>query len=523
MRGTETANGAQGDATREEEPPGSPPGASGALAELYDPAALRRLGHALVDQLADRLEAARRGEGPVLPWRPPAERVAAFAQPIPQRPPDSYAALGPLVARYLDESIQLHHPRYIGHQVSVVPAVAALADLVTSVFGNEACIYELGPAGTAVELAVLDWCLKAVGWASGADGLITSGGSLGNLTALLAARAAAAPGVAWREGVAAAPRLVLLASEHVHYCIARAAGIIGLGEGAVIPVATDGACRMDPSALKSAYRRTVREGRPVMAVVATSGVTATGAHDPLRPIGEFCRERGLWFHVDGAHGASALLSPRHRAKLDGVELADSLVWDFHKMLFMPAMATAVLFRDGRRAHTVFEQDASYLYHSEVADARFDLGHRTFECTKRVLALPLWLTVMTHGVEGVVAPLERTYTLAAWLAARLKQEPGIEVAHEPEANIVCFRLRRPGLAGAALDAFQEAVRRRLARSGSFYLSQARLPAGVHLRATVQNPMTAEAELEALPAALRAAAAEVVAAEPQPAAPAVKPSV
>jgi L-2,4-diaminobutyrate decarboxylase len=481
------------------------------VARMYDPEALRRLGHALVDQLADRLAAMRRGEGPVLPWAPPAERVDAWAAEPPARTDAPEAAAGPLLARYLDESLQTHHPRYVGHQVSVSPPHAALADLVTSVFGNEACIYELGPAGTAIELAVLDWCLSLVGWAPGADGLLTTGGTLGNLTALLAARGAASPGVAWREGVTAAPRLAILASEHVHYCVTRAAGIMGLGEAAVVPVATDAACRIDPQGLKSAYRRTVREGRRVMAVVATAGITATGAYDPLRMMGEFCRERGLWFHVDGAHGASALASPAHRRQMEGVELADSLVWDFHKMLFMPALATAVLFRDGRRAHTVFEQDASYLYHAEAADVRFDLGHRTFETTKRVLALPLWFSLMTQGVERVIAPLERTYQLAGWLAERLSSEADIEVPVKPESNIVCFRMKRPGVVGAALDGFQEAVRRRLARSGSFYLSQARLPSGVHLRATLMNPTTAEADLEALPGALRQAAAEVIAAE------------
>jgi L-2,4-diaminobutyrate decarboxylase len=483
------------------------------IAELYDPEALRRLGHALVDQLADRMAAAKRGEGPVLPWRPPADRVAEYlALPVPARPEAPETLAPALLARYLDDSLQVHHPRYIGHQVSVTPPGAALADLVTSVLGNESCVYELGPSGTAIELAVLRWCIAQVGWTTrAADGLVTSGGTLGNLTALLGARGAASPGIAWREGMPAAPRMAILASEHVHYCITRAAGILGLGEAAVVPVATDGACRIDPQGLKSAYRRTVREGRTVMAVVATAGITATGAHDPLRAVGEFCRERGLWFHVDGAHGASALASPAHRRKLDGVDLADSLVWDFHKMLFMPALATAVLFRDGRRAHTVFEQDASYLYHAEAADARFDLGHRTFETTKRPLALPLWLSLMTQGVERVLAPLERTYALAGWLAERLGREADIEVPVPPESNIVCFRVKRPGLAGAALDGFQESVRRRLAREGGFYLSQARLPGGVHLRATLMNPATTEDDLEALPGALRRAAAEVIAAE------------
>ena len=481
------------------------------LAQLYDPEALRRLGHALVDQLADRLAAAQRGDGPVLPWRSPMEQAASFAEPPPDRPEAPEAAVPAAVARYLDGTINVHHPKYIGHQVSVVPPVAALADLVSTVSGNEACIYELGPAGTAIELAITRWCLEQAAFPPGADGLITSGGTLGNLTALLAARGAVAPSTAWREGVAAAPRLAILASEHVHYCITRAAGILGLGESAVVPVPTDAACRIDLNGLAGAYRRTVREGRRVMAVVATAGITATGAYDPLREIGEFCRERGLWFHVDGAHGASALLSPTHRARLDGVELADSLVWDFHKMLFMPALATAVLFRDGRRAHTVFEQDASYLYHAEAADARFDLGHRTFETTKRVLAFPLWLALQTHGVSRLIAPLEHTYALAQWLAERLAREPDLEVPVAPESNIVCFRVRRPGLTGSALDAFQEAVRRRLARSGDYYLSQARLPGGVHLRAALMNPVTTEADLEGLPAAVRKAAADVAAEE------------
>src|SRR5688500_1354557 len=130
------------------------------LAELYDPEALRRLGHALVDQLADRLAAAQRGEGPVLPWRAPAEQAASFAGPPPEHPDAPEAGVPGAVARYLDGTISVHHPRYIGHQVSVAPPVAALADLVSAVTGNEACIYELGPAGTAIELAVTRWCLE---------------------------------------------------------------------------------------------------------------------------------------------------------------------------------------------------------------------------------------------------------------------------------------------------------------------------------------------------------------------------
>ena len=153
-------------------------------------------------------------------------------------------------------------------------------------------------------------------------------------------------GAAWEKGVCSGPPLAVIVSEHAHYSVARAAGILGLGQENVMRVPVDRHFRIQLPALADRYQAALAQGKKVVAVVASAGTTATGSFDPLREIGEFCRARGVWLHVDGAHGASVLLSPKYKALADGIELADSVIWDAHKMLFMPGLATALLLPQG---------------------------------------------------------------------------------------------------------------------------------------------------------------------------------
>jgi L-2,4-diaminobutyrate decarboxylase len=476
----------------------------------FDPEHFRREGRALIEVLADYLARAQQGAAapgderlPVLPWVPPDQAVEDWAAAFPRAGATLPALLGRVIAR----AIHLHHPRYVGHQVTPPLPEAALCDLTASLLNNGTAVYEMGPVSTALERLLVRFLAGAMGMRAGADGVFTSGGSAGNLTALLAARQARAGFDVWSEGAAGGPPLAFLCSSQAHYSVARALQIMGLGAKAAWPVPVDAQFRLAAPALAPAKRAAEAAGRRVIGVVASAGSTATGAYDPLHAVASFCEGHGLWMHVDGAHGAAAALSARHRALVAGIERADSVVWDAHKLMLMPALVTAVIFRDGGRSYEAFAQDASYLF-EDVSPERqwFNLAGRTLECTKLMMSLKLYAALATRGPAFFARYLDDMYALAAAFAERIDAAPDFQLAVRPQSNIVCFRHLPPdGRRGPALDELQARVRRQLLERGDFYLVQTGLPDGVYLRVTLLNPLTTLGDLEALLAAVREAAA------------------
>ena len=400
--------------------------------------------------------------------------------------------LAKFIERYLASSTRLHHPGYMAHQVAVPHPSGSIAAMVDGFTNNAMAIYEMGPAAAAVELWVLNWMIGKVGWntmpyprdsasaSSGgphAGGVLTHGGSLANLTALLAARSRVAPD-AWERGVPG--DLALLVPAESHYSVSRAAGILGLGSSAVVALDTDVNGRIVPDRIRPRLRAVKESGRRPMALVANACSTALGLYDRLREIGAVCREEGVWLHVDGAHGGSALLSARTRGLLDGVELADSMVWDAHKLMRTPTLCAAVLLRDGRDLDAAFRQEASYLFHDK-AQPGVDFIHRTVECTKAGLGLRFFAVLAALGEEGLAKYVERQTDLAREAHAWISGLPGFECAAAPESNILCFR-------AAAPDAVQIAARDALIAEGSFHLSTAEVHGRRWLRAAFMNPHT-----------------------------------
>jgi L-2,4-diaminobutyrate decarboxylase len=355
------------------------------------------------------------------------------------------------------------------------------------------------------EFAVVTWMARVLGMPPTAGGLLTSGGSIGNLTALLAARQAAAGFDTWTDGAHAGPPLAVLVAGTAHYSIARAVRALGWGDAGAVTVAVDEAYRMRADDLPRAHAAAIASGRRPIAVVASAGSTATGAYDPLPAIADFCEAHALWLHVDGAHGAGAALSPRHRHLVAGIERADSVVWDAHKLLALPALCTAVLYKDEARSYEAFAQEASYLFAPERE--WWNLGLRTVECTKRMMSTILYASLRAYGVGFFRAYVERVFALGAAFGARLAAAPDFELAAPPEANILVFRYRPDrALEGAALDELQAAIRRRCVEHGRWYFLQTRLNGSLWLRTALMNPLAAAAELDGVLDAIRATARE-----------------
>ncbi len=388
---------------------------------------------------------------------------------------------------YLHYSVQFHNPRYIAHQVSIPDYPGALAAMVNGVTNNPMAIYEMGPAAATMEFAVINWMLRKVGWTEQArpgsaptsnpgGGVLTHGGSLANLTALLAARARIAPD-AWEFGT---PRdLAVLVPPTSHYSVARAVAILGLGSRAIYHLGVNRNGVVEADSLASSLDKVQRDGRRCMAVVANTCATATGLHDPLRAIGEFCQAHGIWLHADACHGATALLG-ESRHHLDGIELADSMVWDTHKMMQVPTLCAAVLLKDGADFDRAFHQQASYLAYGHDQDA-YDSLPRAIECTKAALGLKVFLTLAWRGEQALGDYVDNRYRVTAQFHDQIQQRPGFECLCQPESNILCFRYDID-------DAAQQAIRDELVRTREFHLTSAQVAGQTWLRLTVMNKLT-----------------------------------
>jgi len=455
-----------------------------------DPTLFRESGHDLVDQLADYLEAALAGRTPqVLPAVAPEDQLAA----TPMFGEEPGSLVKEVAEDLLRRGFHLHHPRTMGHQDGLPVPAAALAGFLTSLMNNDPSVYETGPAVVPIELRVLRWMSDEIGLPQEAGGVITNGGSLGNLTALLAARQDRAGFDLWSRGQSAGDDLCVLVSEQAHYCVSRAVRIMGCGDAGIVQVSVDAGKRLDPAALPAALEEARARGRHPIAVVGSACTTATGSYDPLAEIADFAEAHGLWFHVDAAHGGSVVLSPRYRHLAAGLERADSVVWDCHKLMMMPALLTAVLFRDGRRSYETFRQEATYLFKERPEVEWYNPGNRTLECTRPASAVLLYTALRVHGVGVFRDYVTRCFDVARMLAERVEAAPDFELHMRPDANIVCFRYRRGGPAG---DGLHEHARRVILASGRYYLTSVELDGRNWLRCTFQNPFTDEPELDGL---------------------------
>jgi len=262
---------------------------------------------------------------------------------------------------------------------------------------------------------------------------------------------------------------------------------------------------MDPNRLDDMLRELRAKNQPIVAVVACGCATPIGAFDPLNDIADVCERHEVWMHVDAAHGGCACFSQRHSHLVDGLERADSLIWDAHKMLFVPALCAFVFYRNRSHKFETFRQDAPYLFDPSAPGlAEYDSGLRTIECTKRAVAYGLWGVWSLFGPRLFADMVDITFDLGKALYEKLSAAPDFEPVHEPECNIVVFRHVPDSLRDAPperLGQFQLELRRKLIESGEFYIVSTNIDGVGALRVTIINPLTTPGHLDQLLDALR----------------------
>ncbi len=461
------------------------------ISDVFNTESFRKNGHRLVDLLADYMEQAKTGQDmPVLDWVEPDQQVE-FWKNYTIEGDDLTPFFHDIIAR----SIHLLHPKYMGHQLTPTAPVTALAAFLAGVVNNGMVGYEMGSVTTAMEKLAVQVFTHALGFGKNGDGFFTSGGTLANLTALLSARKAVSGRNIWANGNDG-KQLSIMVSAEAHYCVDRAARIMGLGSDGIILVETNTDFQMKVDLLEDSWQKAKSEGKEVFAVVGSSCTTATGSYDNLEAIAAFAANKNIWFHVDGAHGGPVIFTEKYKYLVNGIHLADSVVIDCHKMLMTPALTTALLYKHADQSYHTFQQDAQYLWQKDVDPEWYNYGQRTFECTKLMMSLKFFTLVKVHGVEVLGENVTVLYDLAREFANLIKRRNRFELAMEPQSNIVCFRLNDSSLSLEEQNRKNSLIRKQILEEGEFYIVQTTLRGVIYLRTTLMNPFTTAEHLEKL---------------------------
>jgi glutamate/tyrosine decarboxylase-like PLP-dependent enzyme len=410
--------------------------------------------------------------------------------------------------KIMDLSRHNGHARFFGYVASPSTPIGAYGDLIASALNANITCWRSGPAGTEVERMVVRWLGSLINYDRDARGLLTSGGSMANMIALLVANrrksgAAVARSGLWNSG----SPMTVYASSEVHMSIAKAADILGFGRDYVREIKCDDRQRMRLTLLRENIEADRKEGLRPFCVVGSAGTTNTGVVDPLSEIAAIAKEFDLWFHVDGAYGAPGILDERKKHLFAGLELADSVSLDPHKWLYVPVDAGCLLFRDDAAARATFSTDeADYIkthgYVDEEAFAFWDYG---VELSRRFRALKVWLTLQYYGSRRIADAISEDISLAEYLGEVVSKSDDFELLAPVELSICCFRYIS---SEADLDKLNERIMERVQKGGRAYLSNATVNGHFALRACITNFRTTKSDIDETVAAIRDAAKNCV---------------
>lgn len=446
--------------------------------------------------------------GPFPPSSPDELRSAiAGWDPLPDDGAPLTTVLDDLGRDVLARGARVSDPWCAAHLHPPTLISAAAAELAIAATNQSMDSFDQAPAATYAEDHLVTRLTRLLGLPQTATGVLTSGGTASNLLGLLLARdhAAGGPNLAGLPDEAA--RWRILASSGAHVSIRQAAAVLGLGRDAVVAVAVDEAGRMDVHALDRTLDTLTRAGTTPIAIVGTAGTTDTGAVDPLDAIAGRARAHAMWFHVDAAVGSAFALSDRLTALLDGVEQADSITADLHKLWWQPIGASALLIRDAETMAGVREP-ADYLNRAEPGTA-LDLVDRSLDTSRRFDALKILVSLRTTGRRRLGAMVEHVVALAHRAGDVISAQDGLELLSEPQTVTVLFRCHPPGASDDELDALNVDVQRHLLATGRAVVGRTRHRGQVALKLTFVNPLTTHDDVAALVRLIADTAAERIA--------------
>ncbi len=446
----------------------------------------RRFGHEVIDWVADYLE--RVEQYPVVARVRPGEIAGALPSTPPGAPEGMERILHDFRETLVPGITHWNHPGFMAYFGITGSGPGILAETLSAGLNVNAMLWHTGPSATELEERSIDWLRQMVGLPDRFHGHLQDTASTSTLVALAGAREAAGLRIR-EEGLSGRdlPHLRVYCSDQAHSVVDRACITLGLGVAGTRRVRSDTDFRMLPEALEAAIAEDLARGDRPIAVVATVGTTSSTSVDPVRAIADVARRHGLWLHVDAAYGGAAAVVPEMRWIFEGVELADSIVINPHKWLFVPVDCSVLLVREPEVIRRAFAYSLDIL-RSEAGDAATNLMEFGPALGRRFRALKLWMVIRYFGQEGIVERLRAHIALAASLARRVRSEPGWELMAPAHFSTVCLRYTGEIGDEGELERVNEAILAHVNASGEIYLSQTRLAGRFALRVAIGNLRT-----------------------------------
>jgi glutamate/tyrosine decarboxylase-like PLP-dependent enzyme len=456
--------------------------------------AMRALGHQMVDDLIDYWEGIREEKI----WKPIPEEVKTFLdQPIPEKgqaPEEVYREFKENIFPYNKGNV---HPRFFAWIQGTGTPMGTFGDLLASGMNPNAAIGE--HSAMYVDRQVVNWCKELMNFPSEASGILVSGGSMANITALTVARNSFGEEKIRQRGLkAASAQLLIYCSVETHSCIQKAAEIIGLGTDAVRKIGVNELFQLDTAALRTQIETDLQAGFLPFCLVGTAGTVNTGAIDPMEELLAISKEYGLWFHVDGAYGALAKLDPTYASALKAIEEADSLAFDLHKWLYVPYEVGCTLIRDAKKHRDSFAITPNYLLQEKrgLSGGLDSINNYGFELSRGFKALKVWMSLKEHGRAKYAAMICQNNRQAAYLAELVEQHPNLELTAPLSMSITCFRMIQPGWEEKALQELNKEILLRLQEEGIASPSSTILNGKYTLRVANTNQRTRMEDMDLL---------------------------
>lgn len=456
--------------------------------------AMRELGHQMVDDAMDYLE--NISNVPV--WKEiPTEVKAFLKQDIPQHPQPAEAIYEEFKNYILPYTKGNIHPRFFAWVQGTGTPLGALADMLAATMNPNVAIGE--HAAMYVEQQVIRWCKQLMNYPETASGILLSGGSMANITALTVARNHQLKKNIRKEGLRAVEgQLVMYCSSETHSCMQKAAEVLGLGADALRKIEVNEAYQMDAHKLAETIEADLEKGFVPFCVVGNAGTVNTGAIDPLDEIAAICKRFDLWFHIDGAFGALAKLVPEFKAKLSAIETADSLAFDLHKWLYVPYEVGCVLIKDADAHRNAFAITPNYLLNHErgLAAGPDPMNNYGLELSRGFKALKVWMSFKEHGAKKYAALIRQNIAQALYLGSLVEKEPHLELLSPVTMNIVCYRYREKGLSTEQLNDLNKELLMQLQEQGIASPSSTILNEQYAIRVCIVNHRSKKSDFEML---------------------------
>ena len=455
-----------------------------------DQATMRRLGRRVADIVADHLATLR--SQPVITGLDRRATDALLRHPPPRAGIAFETLMDTLQERVFAHHAREPHPGFLAYVPSCPTFPAVLGDWLATGFNFFAGVWPVASGPNGLEVAVLDWFRDWIGMPEGTGGLLTSGGSGANLTAVVAARHAAVG-----DDAARLATLTMYTSSQAHSSVRRAGWIAGIPREHIRAVPTDEELRLRPDALTEMIAADRAAGLTPFLVVANGGTTNTGAVDPLHALADLCERERLWLHVDAAYGGFGVLTTRGREMLSGLGRADSVTLDPHKWLFIPFECGCLLARDPRRLADIFRIYPEYLKDAESSGDEINFADYGEQLTRYSRALKVWLSVSYFGTDAIAGAIDEGMDLAALTEELVEAAPDLEVLSPARFGICCFRAHPRGIDdAAALDHLNERILTTVNAGGRYFISSTRLDGAYSLRVCVLGYRTTADDIRGL---------------------------